>query len=197
MTGRPDPSNAVYLVDGSNNLYRAFYAIRGLSTSKGLPTNAVYGFTSMLRKLLREHAPRYAAVAFDLSEPTFRHQAFAEYKANRPETPPDLIAQIPYVKKVCQILGVPALELAGFEADDIIATLAERARKAGFQVVVVATDKDLLQLVREGVLIYHPVRDEFLDSEGVERVFGVKPDQVRDVLALSGDASDNIPGVPG
>jgi DNA polymerase-1 len=197
MAERPDPANTVYLVDGSNNLYRAFYAIRGLSTSKGLPTNAVYGFTSMLRKLLREHAPRYLGVAFDLSGPTFRHEAFAEYKANRPETPPDLVVQIPYVKKVCQILGVPALELPGFEADDIIATLAARARKAGFQVVVVATDKDLLQLVGDGVLIYHPVRDEFLDSEGVERVFGVKPGQVRDVLALSGDASDNIPGVPG
>jgi len=197
MAERPDPANTVYLVDGSNNLYRAFYAIRGLSTSKGLPTNAVYGFTSMLRKLLREHAPRYLGVAFDLSGPTFRHEAFAEYKANRPETPPDLVVQIPYVKKVCQILGVPALELSGFEADDIIATLADRARKAGFRVVVVATDKDLLQLVGDGVLIYHPVRDEFLDSEGVERVFGVKPGQVRDVLALCGDASDNIPGVPG
>src|SRR2546428_1898739 len=197
MTERPDPAETVYLVDGSNNLYRAFYAIRGLSTSRGLPTNAVYGFTSMLRKLLREHAPRYLGVAFDLAEPTFRHKAFAEYKANRPETPPDLVAQIPYVKKVCQVLGVPALELSGFEADDIIATLADRARKAGFRIVVVATDKDLLQLVGDGVRIYHPVRDEFLDSEGVERVFGVKPNQVRDVLALSGDASDNIPGVPG
>src|SRR5262245_23860353 len=197
MTGRPDPAKAVYLVDGSNNLYRAFYAIRGLSTSKGLPTNAVYGFTSMLRKLLREQSPRYLGVAFDLAGPTFRHRAFAEYKANRPETPPDLIAQIPYVKEVCRVLGVSALELEGFEADDIIATLAEQARKAGFRIVVVATDKDLLQLVREEVLIYHPVRDEFLDSEGVERVFGVRPDQVRDVLALSGDTSDNIPGVPG
>ena len=197
MSERPDPANTVYLVDGSNNLYRAFYAIRGLSTSKGLPTNAVYGFTSMLRKLLREHAPRYLGVAFDLAEPTFRHKVFAEYKANRPETPPDLVVQVPYVKKVCHVLGVPALELPGFEADDIIATLAERARKAGFHVVVVATDKDLLQLVGDGVLIYHPVRDEFLDSDGVERVFGVKPAQVRDVLALSGDASDNIPGVPG
>src|SRR5213594_4438874 len=162
MAERPDPASTVYLVDGSNNLYRAFYAIRGLSTSKGLPTNAVYGFTSMLRKLLREHAPRYLGVAFDLAEPTFRHKAYAEYKANRPETPPDLVAQIPYVKKVCQALGVPFLEFSGFEADDVIATLADRARKAGFHVVVVATDKDLLQLVGDRVLIYQPVRDEYL-----------------------------------
>ncbi len=197
MPERPDPGRALYLVDGSNNLYRAFYAIRGLSTSKGLPTNAVFGFTSMLRKLLREHEPGYLGVAFDLAEPTFRHKAFADYKANRPETPPDLIVQIPYVKKVCQVLGVPVLELSGFEADDLIATLAERGRKAGFQVVVVATDKDLLQLVGEGVLVYNPVSEQFLDVEGVERVFGVRPDQVRDVLALCGDASDNIPGVPG
>jgi DNA polymerase I len=197
MADRPDPGRALYLVDGSNNLYRAFYAIRGLSTSKGLPTNAIFGFTSMLRKLMREHAPRHLGVAFDLAEPTFRHKAFAEYKANRPETPADLVVQIPYVKRVCQVLGVPVLEAPGFEADDIIATLADRGRKAGLQVVIVATDKDLLQLVGDGVLVFNPVSEQFLDREGVERVFGVRPDQVRDVLALCGDASDNIPGVPG
>jgi len=197
MTDRPDPGRSLYLVDGSNNLYRAFYAIRGLSTSKGLPTNAIFGFTSMLRKLLREHAPRRLGVAFDLAEPTFRHKAFADYKANRPETPADLVVQIPYVKKVCQVLGVPVLELSGFEADDIIATLADRGRKAGLEVVIVATDKDLLQLVGDGVMVFNPVSEQFLDSEGVARVFGVRPDQVRDVLALCGDSSDNIPGVPG
>src|SRR3989442_11747107 len=133
MADRPDPGRALYLVDGSNNLYRAFYAIHGLSTRKGLPTNAIFGFTSMLRKLLREHAPSRLAVAFDLAEPTFRHKAFAEYKANRPETPADLVVQIPYVKKVCQILGVPVLELSGFEADDLIATLAHPGRKAGVE----------------------------------------------------------------
>src|SRR6266567_2121367 len=160
MADPPDPGRALYLVDGSNNLYRAFYAIRGLSTSKGLPTNAIFGFTSMLRKLLREHAPLHLGVAFDLAEPTFRHKAFA-----------------------------------AFEADDVIATLADRGRKAGFQVVIVATDKDLLQLVGDGVMVFNPVSEQFLDSGGVERVFGVRPDQVRDVLALCGDSSDNIPGV--
>src|SRR2546425_4656311 len=148
MSERPDPANTIYLVDGSNNLYRAFYAIRGLSTSKGLPTNAVYGFTTMLRKLLREHAPRYLAVAFDLPEPTFRHKAYADYKANRPEPPESLVVQIPYAKRVCGALNVPVVEMAGYEADDVIGTLADRARKTGFQVVIVASDKDLLQLVR-------------------------------------------------
>jgi DNA polymerase I len=188
---------SLYLVDGTSNLFRAFYAIRGLSTRQGLPTNAVYGFTSMLRKLIREHAPEYLGVAFDLSGPTFRHQAFADYKANRPEAPEALVAQIPYAKKVCEVLNVPVLELAGFEADDLIGTLAAKAKAAGFDVVIVASDKDLLQLVGERIRVYNPVKDEFLDSDGVERVFGVRPGQVRDVLALCGDASDNIPGVEG
>lgn len=197
MAQRPDPERAIYLVDGSNNLYRAFFAIRGLSNSKGLPTNAIFGFTSMLRKLLREHQPRYLAVAFDLAGPTFRHEAYADYKANRPETPQDLIVQIPFVKQVCGILGVRVIESEGYEADDLIATLTDRGRKDGRPIVIVATDKDLLQLVGDGVLVYNPVHDELLDDDGVERVFGVKPSQVRDVLSLCGDASDNIPGVPG
>jgi len=197
MAQRLDPERAVYLVDGSNNLYRAFHAIKNLSTSKGLPTNAIFGFTSMLRKLIREHEPRFLGVAFDRAEPTFRHQAFADYKAHRPETPSELIVQIPYVKKVCDVLGIRVLELAGFEADDLIATLATKGVKAGHPIVVVATDKDLLQLVADEVQVYNPVSEEFLDGAGVERVFGVRPDQVRDVLSLCGDASDNIPGVPG
>ncbi len=197
MAAPTDPRTTVYLVDGSNNLYRAFFAIQGLRNSGGLPTNAVFGFTGMLRKLLREQRPVYLAVAFDLPEPTFRHEQYADYKANRPETPHDLIVQIPYVKSVCQVLGVPVLEVPGFEADDVIATLTTRGRQSGLEVVIVATDKDLLQLVGEGVWMYNPVKDEFLDAAAVERVFGVRPDQVPDVLALAGDASDNIPGVPG
>src|SRR6185295_1670112 len=141
--------------------------------------------------------PRYLAVAFDLAGPTFRHEAYADYKANRPETPQDLIVQIPFVKQVCGILGVRVIESEGYEADDLIATLTDRGRKDGRPVVIVATDKDLLQLVGDGVLVYNPVHDELLDDDGVERVFGVKPSQVRDVLSLCGDASDNIPGVPG
>jgi DNA polymerase-1 len=192
-----DPEATLFLVDGTSNLFRAFYAIRGLSNSRGLPTNAIYGFTSMLRKLLREHRPQLLAVAFDLPEPTFRHLAYAAYKANRAEPPEELVAQIPYVKQVCRVLGIPILELAGYEADDLIGTLAERARRQESKVIIVASDKDLLQLVGDGVLMYNPVKDQLLDSEDVVRTFGVRPSQVRDVLALAGDASDNIPGVPG
>ncbi len=197
ITAPPDPERTLYLVDGTSNLFRAFFAIPGLHTRRGLPTNAIYGFTTMLRKLLRERAPRYIGVAFDLSEPTFRHRAYAEYKAHRPETPESLVPQIPFAKQVCRVFNVPVLELAGYEADDLIGTLADKARKAGFQVVIVASDKDLLQLVGEGIWVYNPVKEDLLDSAGVERVFGVRPDQVPDVLALSGDASDNIPGVEG
>jgi len=196
----PDPSGqdrTLYLIDGTNSLFRAFYAIRGLSTRSGTPTNAVYGFTMMLRKILREQAPRFMAVVFDRSEPTFRHRVYAEYKANRAETPDDLIAQIPYVRRVCETLGVPLVDLAGYEADDVIGTLAEHARRSGYEVIIVSTDKDLLQLVGERVRVYNPSRDEILDADGVERFFGVRPEQVRDVLALSGDHSDNVPGVPG
>src|SRR5262245_38073000 len=133
MADRPDPERSLFLVDGTNNLYRAFHAIRDLTNSKGQPTNAIYGFTGMLRKLLKEFSPRYLVVAFDRPEPTFRHQAYPQYKANRPETPESLVAQIPYVKRVCEVLRVPTLESPGFEGDDLIGTLAERAREAGLQ----------------------------------------------------------------
>lgn len=197
MPPRIDPEKTLFLVDGTSNIFRAFFAIRGLSTSKGFPTNAVYGFTTMLRKLLRDQNPRLLAVAFDVAEPTFRHEVYADYKANRPETPDDLVIQIPYVKQVCRVLGVPIMEMAGYEADDLIGTLADRGRREGRPVVIVASDKDLLQLVGGGVLVYNPVKDLLLDEEGVETIFGVRPAQVRDVLALAGDSSDNIPGVPG
>jgi DNA polymerase-1 len=197
MTDRPDPSRTLYLVDGTNNLYRAFHAIRDLSNSRGLPTNAIYGFTGMLRKLVKDFDPRYLVVVFDRPEPTFRHRAYAEYKAHRPETPESLIVQIPWVKKVLAALQIPSTELAGWEADDLIGTLADRAARHGVGAIIVATDKDLLQLVGDGVLYYNPHRDRLLDAAAVEQTFGVRPAQVADVLALWGDASDNIPGVPG
>lgn len=197
MIDRRDPERTLFLLDGTSNLYRAFHAVRDLSNKQGLPTNALYGFTSMLRKLVKDLGPRYLAVALDLPGPTFRHEAYPEYKATRKETPEALVAQIPYVRKICQAFNVPVLELPGFEADDILGTLADKASKAGYEVVVVASDKDLLQLVDEKVTVYNPVSGQFLDSDGVERVFGVRPGQVPDVLALWGDSSDNIPGVPG
>ena len=196
----PDPSDqdrTLYLIDGTNCLFRAFFAIRGLSTRSGTPTNAIYGFTMMLRKILREKTPHLMAVAFDRKEPTFRHRVYADYKANRAETPDELITQIPYVRRVCEVLGVAFIDLPGFEADDVIGTLTERARRSGYDVIIVSTDKDLLQLVGERVRVYNPAREEILDGDAVERFFGVRPGQVRDVLALSGDHSDNVPGVPG
>lgn len=187
----------LYLVDGTSQLFRAFYAIRGLSNDKGMPTNAVYGFVSMLRKLLKEEAPRFLAVAFDLPGPTFRHDRFAEYKANRPPTPEDLDVQVPYAKRACEAFRIPVLELPGYEADDLIATYARLAAGAGFRVVVVASDKDLLQLVDDRTAVLNPSKNLRLDSAGVAEHFGVPPDRVRDVLGLMGDAVDNIPGVPG
>jgi DNA polymerase-1 len=197
MTERPRADRTIFLIDGTNNLYRAFHAIRELSNSQGLPTNAIYGFTGMLRKLMKDFDPRYMAVVFDTPEPTFRHEAYPEYKAHRPETPDSLIVQIPWVKRVLEVLRVPAIECPGWEADDIIGTLADRAARQGMQAVIVATDKDLLQLVGEGVSYFNPVKEQLLDAGAVEKLFGVRPSQVADVLALWGDATDNIPGVPG
>ena len=191
------PGKTLYLIDGTSNIYRAYYAIRGLSNSSGRPTNATYGFTQMLRKLLQDEDPEYLAVAFDRAEPTHRHASFPSYKAHRQAPPEDLIQQIPDIKEVCRALGVPIVEVPGFEADDLMGTLAVKSSAAGFRVVLVTSDKDLLQLVGENVVVLHPSRGEKLDREGVKRSFGVYPEQVVDVLALMGDSSDNIPGVPG
>lgn len=187
----------LYLVDGTSQLYRAYYAIRGLSNPDGMPTNAIYGFTSMLRKLLHEESPSHLAVVFDASARVFRHSRYEEYKANRAPTPADLGAQLPYAKEVCRVLGVAVLELEGFEADDLIATYGRLARRAGFEVVIVASDKDLLQLVGDGVTVLNPSKNIRLDAEEVARTFGVPPERVSDVLGLMGDSVDNLPGVPG
>ena len=192
-----DPTRTLYLVDGTSQLFRAYFAIRGLATAKGMPTNAVYGFTTMLRKLLKEEKPRWLAVAFDLRGPTFRHDRYEGYKAHREPPPDDLNVQVPVAKDVCRALRIPLLELPGYEADDLIATYARLGREAGFSVVIVASDKDLLQLVGDGVTVLHPVRNVRLDAAGVAESFGVPPDRVRDVLGLMGDSVDNIPGVPG
>ena len=191
-------AETLYLVDGSSILYRAFFAIRQLSTRDGRPTNAVFGTLKMMEKLLKDRAPSHLAVVFDLPGPTFRHEAFADYKANRPEMPSDLVAQIAPAKAVVRAMGLPIVELAGFEADDCIATLTERALAQGMEVVIVTADKDLFQLVRPGVKVLHTKKeDALLDEKGVEEVFGVPPERVIDVLALWGDPTDNIPGVPG
>jgi DNA polymerase I len=186
------------LVDASNYLYRAFYAIRGLTGPGGRPTNAVFGFATMLRKLLAQRRPDAVAIAFDRHEKTFRHELDETYKAQRPAMPDDLVPQIEDAKRLCRAMGLPVLEEPGYEADDLIATLAERAKGEGLRVEIASADKDLFQLVEgDRVAVWHPVKEELLDAKGVEAFFGVPPDKVVDVLALMGDAADNIPGVAG
>lgn len=194
-------SRALYLVDGSGQFHRAYFAIRGLRTSRGLPTNATFGFTTMLRKLLADEQPEWIGIAIDPPGPTFRHEQFGEYKANRPKMDDDLAVQVPYVRRVCAAFRLPVLELPGFEADDVIATLAREAVERGHEVVVVSSDKDLLQLVSPRVRVLSPGREGgpavLYDREQVIAKWGVPPERIGDVLALVGDAVDNVPGVPG
>ena len=187
----------LYLIDGYSNIFRAFYAIRELSNSKGFPTNAIYGFHSMLRKLLREEEPDLIGVAWDVSEPTVRTDKFKDYKANRSPTPEDLKVQLPYIRKLLEALRIPILELVAYEADDVLGTLAKKAAAAGFEVTLVSADKDLLQLVDDHVSMYHTGREKTYDPAMVEADLGVPPNRVIDIMALKGDAVDNIPGVPG
>lgn len=186
------------LLDASGYLYRAFHAIRPLSAPDGRPTNATFGFATMLRKLLSQRKPDAVAVCFDRPERTFRHEMDPAYKATRAAMPDDLVPQVADVKALCRAMGLAVVEEPGFEADDLIATLAERGARAGFAVEVVSADKDLFQLVREGeVAVWHPVHERLLDSAGVAELFGAPPERVTDVLGLMGDSSDNIPGVKG
>lgn len=196
-------NDTVYLIDGSGYIFRAFFAIRPLRSKSGVPTNAVYGFTTMLHKLLKEHKPQFVAIAFDRKEPTFRHQLYADYKANRPQPPEDLIPQFELIHKVVAAFNIKLLAIPGFEADDLISTMCKRAHAQGRKVVVVTGDKDLMQLVDENTYLLDELRAEkygeehFIGIEEVKQEFGVSPNQVADVLALAGDASDNVPGVMG
>ena len=194
----------LYLIDGSSQMYRAYHApIRTaegtlLKNAAGLPTNAVYIFVTMLRKLLKEHGPQYIAASFDLPGRTFRDDLATDYKANRRPMPDELAAQIPLVHRACEALGVPIITHERYEADDVIGTMTERAASEGFGVAIVTGDKDFFQLVRDGIRVFNP-RDEgtWYDEPGVKEKFGVPPDQVVDVLALMGDTIDNVKGVPG
>jgi DNA polymerase I len=188
----------LFLIDGMSHVFRSFYAIRGLTNSQGLPTNAVYGFASMLRKLIREYQPHYIAVVFDGSQPTFRHEAYVNYKANRTAMPEDLAVQFPYIRRVCQALRLPVLEMERFEADDIIGTFARKAEQEGFEAIIVSNDKDMFQLVSDGVKVLHQAKEDTLfDPPKVAEHFGVPPAQVIEVLGLMGDSVDNVPGAPG
>ncbi len=187
----------LYLVDGSSYIYRAYYAIRHLSNSRGEATNAVYGFTNMLLTLLREYAPEHVAVVFDSKGPTFRKELYPQYKANRAAMPEDLVPQIPLIKEVVKAFNLPCLEMPGYEADDIIATLTRRYEQQGFDVTVVTGDKDLMQIVSERVCLLDTMKKKVFRRDEVIDRFGVPPEQVLEVLGLAGDTSDNIPGVPG
>jgi DNA polymerase-1 len=191
------PDKTAYLIDGSAYIHRAYHAIQGLATSQGLPTNAIFGFTRMLIKLMEERRPAYAAMFFDARGPTFRHRLFAEYKANRPPLPEDLAMQIPYIKQITAAYRLPVFEMAGYEADDLIGTLCRRLEAQGWSVVMVTGDKDFVQLVSQQATIWDPMKDLTTDPARVRETMGLDPRQLVDVMGLSGDATDNIPGVPG
>jgi DNA polymerase-1 len=187
----------LFLVDGNSLLYRAYYAIRQLSTSQGFPTNAIYGFLATLKKLKDREKPDYLGIVFDTGKPTIRHKAFKDYKANRKPMPEDLLAQVPVLKNVLRALNIPLFEQENYEADDVLGCLAAQAASQGMRSVIVTTDKDLLQLVNPKITVYNPAKEIYLDEDKVKEYFGVPPSQVVDVLSLWGDPSDNIPGVPG
>jgi DNA polymerase-1 len=191
-------SKRLFLIDGMSHIYRAYYAIRGLSNSKGLPTNAIYGFTSMLRRLIEEQKPDYIGVAFDLEGPTVRHEKFESYKATRKPMPEDLAQQLPYIRRVCEIFRVPVITYQGYEADDVIGTLARQAVARGMTAMLVTSDKDMLQLVSDRVFVIDPMKENLVyDAGKVVEKMGVNPEQVPDLLGLWGDSVDNIPGAPG
>jgi DNA polymerase-1 len=193
----------VYLIDGSGYIFRAYYALRRLSTSGGQPVNAVFNFATMLLRILKEHEPKYLAIAFDVGGKTFRHEMYPEYKANRSAPPEDLPPQIPLIHRLVDTFNIPKLLVKGVEADDVLGTAAERAKAAGHNVVIITGDKDLMQLVDDRVSLLDEMRmgrgyeQSKITRQQVVEKFGVGPEHVADILALAGDASDNVPGVDG
>src|SRR5712692_429762 len=193
MAKRP----TLFIIDGSNNVYRSYFAIRGLTNSAGLATNAVYGFTQTLKKLLKDHNPDSIAVAFDIGSSKMRHEAFADYKKDRRPMPDDLAVQLPFVNEVLEGFHIPVIGVEDWEADDLIGSLACVARDRGYEVVIATSDKDFFQLVGDGIRLFHTGREVLYDAKGAEDVFGLPPEKVVEVMAIWGDAIDNIPGVPG
>jgi len=187
----------LYLVDGSSYLFRAFHALPPLSNSQGQPTGAMLGVLNMIRRLRNHYQPEYLAVVFDAPGKTFRHTDYAEYKANRPSMPEELAAQIKPLHELIRLQGIPLLINTGVEADDVIATLVKQAREQDWECLISSGDKDLAQLVDDGVLLEDTMQERTLDRAGVEAKFGITPERVGDYLALIGDSSDNIPGIPG
>ena len=192
------PSHAAFLIDGTAFCYRAFHAIAHLSTSDGRPTNAVYGFAMMLNALRDKKHPDYLAVAFDTGKPTFRHKAFEDYKAQRKPMPEPLIGQLPLIKQLLAAYRIPIFEREGYEAEDVLATIARQIAQRKIEVFLVTGDKDALQLVNSHVKVYNPHKDDaVLDADAVRARYGIGPDRMVDLMALMGDHIDNIPGVPG
>ena len=189
--------NRLILVDGSAYIFRAFYALPPMRRTDGTPVNAVFGFTNMLVKLIEDYREDKLVVIFDAARENFRNKIFSEYKANRGETPEDLVPQFDLIKKSVKAFNVPQLELAGYEADDIIATFVKKAKKQNIQSLIISSDKDLMQLVDDKIEMLDPMKNKKIGIEEVIEKFGVKPNQVTQIQALTGDKVDNIPGAPG
>jgi DNA polymerase-1 len=187
----------VYLIDGSGFIFRAFHALPPMNRGDGTPVNAVYGFTQMLMKILEDTDADCLAVIFDAARVTFRNEIYADYKANRPEPPEELIPQFALVREAVRAFNVPAIDMSGYEADDIIATYSRMAKEAGADVTIVSSDKDLMQLVNDRVSMFDAMKNQRIGAEQVMEKFGVAPDKVVEVQALAGDSTDNVPGVPG
>ena len=187
----------IYLVDGHSYIHRAYHAIRYLSNSKGFPTNVVFGFTKMLLKLLAEKKPKHIVIAFDVKGPTFRHGIYEDYKANRPPMPDDMSIQIPFTKEIIKNLNIKTIEKEGYEADDVIGTLARLCEDKGFKVIIVSSDKDFRQIISPNISMWDSMNDRITDYASLKETYGLEPEKFIDVMGLSGDVSDNIPGVPG
>lgn len=191
------PPPRLVLIDGSGYIFRAFFALPPLNRPDGLPVGAVYGFSQMLHRLMVDMPQDDLVVIFDAGSQTFRNELYADYKANRDAPPPELVPQFPLVREAARAFGLPVLEMDGYEADDLIATYARMGREVGQEVLIVSSDKDLMQLIQPGIAMYDPMKARAIDDEEVMTRYGVTPDKVGDLLALAGDSSDNVPGVPG
>ena len=190
-------SENFFIIDGHSQLYQAYYAITELTTPSGQPINAVYGFTRMLRKIIKEDKPCYMAIAFDTKGPTFRHIEYKEYKSHRKPTPDDLVSQIPLLYDVINAYNIPLFAIQGFEADDIIGTISKKLSKKNIECTIITIDKDMDQLIDKHIKIFNPRKKEIRDTEKLRKEKGIEPENVIDILALGGDSSDNIPGIPG
>ena len=191
-----DPNNLI-LIDGSGYIFRAFYGLPSMTNENGVPVNAVFGYTKMLLKLIDDFKPMYVAVIFDVARKTFRNDLYDLYKANRSDPPEELIPQFSIIREATNAIGLPVVEMEGFEADDLIATYSNIAQKTNKKVIIISSDKDLMQLVDDNTILFDPMKQYWINDEQVFEKFGVYPSKVIDVQSLAGDSSDNIPGVPG